>query len=96
MLSDLIRDVLLKEGDIVKIETRIIIKDILQKYDHYPLLYQQDKYNIKEKINVDSMLHHMYMYIYGVVKEEHTVPLKSDTFAKCKVDWAGEFHYIFF
>ena len=46
MLIDLTRDVLPKAGDFVKIERRIIIKDILQKYYHYPLLRQQDKYKI--------------------------------------------------
>ena len=93
MLIDLIRDVLPKEGDIVTNDTNIIIKYILRNYDHYPLLRQHEKYNIEENINIDTMSHHVPKYMYGLVKEEHNVPHKLDTFAKCKVDWAVEFHF---
>ena len=91
MLIDLTRDEFPKKGNIVKVETSIIIKDILQKYKHYPLLCQQEKYKIEENSNIEYMLHHMLNYMYEVVTEEQTIPPKWDNFVKCKVDWAGNF-----
>ena len=43
MLIDLTWDVLPKDDDVVYIETNIIVKDILQNYDHYPVLNKQEK-----------------------------------------------------
>ena len=34
--------------------------------------------------------------MYVVVTEEYTVPPKWDTFAKCKLNWAGELHFKYY
>ena len=53
-------------------------------------------YKIEENSNIESMPRRMSNFMYGVFIEEHNVPPKWDTFAKCKVDWAGEFHLEYF
>ena len=96
MLIDLARYVLPKEGDVVKSETKIIIKDILLYYNNYPVLCQHEKYKTEENNSYDAMPYHVPKYMYRVVTKEHTVPPKRDNFDKCEVDWAGDFHFKYF